>query len=588
MTIKTFDPNRIGGGTFQLEQDATGAYAIKEVGFVKLPDLKLPEINQAAYTAPPTEDDKTTTPDPCPPGFKLVDGVCQRIETSGNQGDGGGRNNFDYTGGTQYRDIQKEATEFASKDMGLNRVDKSDINQGAIRVEDIRSLESMPKAYQNVVNEYNRHQSDVQQRNMTGSVDEEQALEDLMYSRELRTQINEMKGTSVTTKEGFASTAGRADTFTMDAAPIGDFSKGPKTVPQGTLTGAKTSTLYGVPDAIKFGQPALPDKSLMSKAKEFATDAVKNNKSIKLVGAGIRMAAEIGSGIGDAILGVTPAEKIRREADTAAAKSLGYTTNYELGGTTDPGRIASVRLRDGTIATSAADSVLVGFNRDSAKGDLSGAIAGRISTRMNVGQARVDAKYGKDSKKSKEFAAKTRSFQKEANDFNSAKEAAKTKETKSTNPNMRSGADNGGGGGCFIKGTLITMFDGSKKPVEQVNLGDNVAIGGNVFAVGKFLNTELYNYKGIKVSGSHMVNEDGTWIRVRDTKHGKSLGDDLNTVYVFGSENRRILIDDILFTDYFEVSEQDQLVNNEEDFFNNWKSYGNTINEHNVNTLNAN
>jgi hypothetical protein len=132
------------------------------------------------------------------------------------------------------------------------------------------------------------------------------------------------------------------------------------------------------------------------------------------------------------------------------------------------------------------------------------------------------------------------------------------------------------------------MFDGSKKPVEKVDLGDNVAVGGKVFAVGKFLNTELYDYKGIKVSGSHMVNEDGTWLRVRDTKHGKSLGDDLNTVYVFGSENRRILIDDILFTDYFEVSEQDQLINNEEDFFDNWKSYGNTINEHNVNTLNAN
>ena len=48
-----------------------------------------------------------------------------------------------------------------------------------------------------------------------------------------------------------------------------------------------------------------------------------------------------------------------------------------------------------------------------------------------------------------------------------------------------------------------------------------------------------------------------------------------------------ILIDDILFTDYFEVSEQDQLINNEEDFFNNWKSYGNTIDKHNVNTLNA-
>ena len=132
------------------------------------------------------------------------------------------------------------------------------------------------------------------------------------------------------------------------------------------------------------------------------------------------------------------------------------------------------------------------------------------------------------------------------------------------------------------------MFDGSKKPVEQVELGDNVAVGGKVFAVGKFLNTELYNYKGIKVSGSHMVNEDGVWLRVRDTKHGKSLGDDLNTVYVFGSENRRILINDILFTDYFEVSEQDQLINNEKNFFNNWKSYGTIIDKHNVNTLNAN
>ena len=131
------------------------------------------------------------------------------------------------------------------------------------------------------------------------------------------------------------------------------------------------------------------------------------------------------------------------------------------------------------------------------------------------------------------------------------------------------------------------MLDGTKKPVEQVDLGDKVAEGGLVFAVGKFLNTELYDYKGIKVSGSHMVNEDGVWIRVRDTKHGKSLGNDENTVYVFGSENRRILINGILFTDYFEVSEQDQLINNKKNFFNNWKNYGNTIDEHNVNTLNA-
>jgi len=144
-----------------------------------------------------------------------------------------------------------------------------------------------------------------------------------------------------------------------------------------------------------------------------------------------------------------------------------------------------------------------------------------------------------------------------------------------------------GGSGCFIKGTLITMADGSNKPVEQIDLEDEVAVGGKVFAVGKFLNTELYDYKGIKVSGSHMVNEDGVWMRVRDTKHGKSLGDDKNTVYVFGSENRRILINKILFTDYFEVNEQDILIEDSEDFFNNSKSYGKIIDKQNVDILNA-
>jgi len=145
----------------------------------------------------------------------------------------------------------------------------------------------------------------------------------------------------------------------------------------------------------------------------------------------------------------------------------------------------------------------------------------------------------------------------------------------------------GGPSGCFIKGTLITMLDGTTKPVEQVDLGDEVAVGGKVFAVGRFLNTELYDYKGIKVSGSHMVNEDGTWMRVRDTKHGKSLGNDENTVYVFGSENRRILINDILFTDYFEIEDQEQLLKEEDKFFDNWKTFANNEDIKNVNTLNA-
>ena len=79
------------------------------------------------------------------------------------------------------------------------------------RIAEVKIQARHRKNRQSGLIEYNRHQSDVQQRNMTGSVNEEQALSDLMYSRELRNQINEMKGTSFVTKEGATITAGRKD-----------------------------------------------------------------------------------------------------------------------------------------------------------------------------------------------------------------------------------------------------------------------------------------------------------------------------------------------------------------------------------------
>ena len=145
----------------------------------------------------------------------------------------------------------------------------------------------------------------------------------------------------------------------------------------------------------------------------------------------------------------------------------------------------------------------------------------------------------------------------------------------------------GGGGGCFIEGTMITMADGSLKPVEQVDIKDEVAVGGFVFATGKFLIDNLYNYKGIKVSGTHMVKEDGKWTRVEDSKHGISLGDDEHIVYVFGSEHRRIMINGIEFTDYFELSEQEELINHGEGIFSNWRDHDRQIHGKNVNILNA-
>ena len=577
MTIKTFDPNRVGGGTFQLQQDATGAYTIKEVGFVKLPDLKLPEINQAAYTAPPTDDDDTT-PDPCPPGFKLVDGVCQRIQTNDGGGGGGGQNNFDYTGETQLKNIQEEATKFSNQDMGLNRVDRTDINQGAVQVEDIGNNEKRNdalSAYNKAINNYNTITGNIRELNASGqATDVSRKAYDISLNnaqKQLDDARKEYEYRSGLDLEGTASSE------IMKAAPvIGDFSAGARTIGDPKLASDKFKYAIG-PQSVN----VTSNKNLEA-TKPSAMENVK-----KLLDPKNSLPVKILSGVGTALKGfndaiIGPQQVALNKSNKNALDSLGYKTNFELGNSTDPGRIRSAVNPDGSVTTSAIDNVFIGMNRTSATGNVMAGARKRVSTVQKT----IDRAIAKGD------TAKAKRFQERKERYNAQIEAAQAKKNQAdlATGGVAPGASSGGDGdpGCFIKGTLITMFDGSKKPVEQVDLGDNVAIGGNVFAVGKFLNTELYDYKGIKVSGSHMVNEDGTWMRVRDTKHGKSLGDDLNTVYVFGSENRRILIDNILFTDYFEVSEQDQLINNEEDFFNNWKSYGNTINEHNVNTLNAN
>jgi hypothetical protein len=148
--------------------------------------------------------------------------------------------------------------------------------------------------------------------------------------------------------------------------------------------------------------------------------------------------------------------------------------------------------------------------------------------------------------------------------------------------------NDGKDGPCFLAGTLITMADETKKPIEEVELMDKVAAGGYVGGVGKFLTDELYDYNGVKVSGSHLVNENNKWMHVKDSKNGKPLGNDTHVVYVLGTEHRKLLIENILFTDYLETKEQKMFIAKGSDyFFNNHGNIGNQIAEENLKTLNA-
>ena len=144
----------------------------------------------------------------------------------------------------------------------------------------------------------------------------------------------------------------------------------------------------------------------------------------------------------------------------------------------------------------------------------------------------------------------------------------------------------GGIVGCFLPNTEIAMADGSKKKIINIELKDNIKVGGNVFATAKFLITNLYDYKGVKVSGSHMVNENNKWIRVEDSNIAKSLGNDEHVVYTLGTQNRRIVINDILFTDYFEIDEKEELVKQGDSYFDTWKLHSDYLSQQNVYKIN--
>ena len=87
---QTFDTSRVGGGTYELEQDASGNYKLKSVGFAQINKLNLPDLATSDTTTTTTdtsktEEKKTQVADP----FKKLN-----VQNTGG-GEGGGQ---DYSG----------------------------------------------------------------------------------------------------------------------------------------------------------------------------------------------------------------------------------------------------------------------------------------------------------------------------------------------------------------------------------------------------------------------------------------------------------------------------------------------------------
>ena len=111
---------------------------------------------------------------------------------------------------------------------------------------------------------------------------------------------------------------------------------------------------------------------------------------------------------------------------------------------------------------------------------------------------------------------------------------------------------------CFTAETEIKLHDGSEKPIKFIDIGDVLLEGGKVEGCIQALSNEVYSYNGIRVAGSHAVKEDGTWIRVRDSKLAKPLEGEFR-VYNLMVDNHMIFIENELFSDFFETEHYEDL-----------------------------
>ena len=117
------------------------------------------------------------------------------------------------------------------------------------------------------------------------------------------------------------------------------------------------------------------------------------------------------------------------------------------------------------------------------------------------------------------------------------------------------GHGGGGGGGCFIEGTPIDMADGSSTEITNVRVGDETK-GGRVIAKLEFEPTQIYNYRGVYVSGTHLVLEDNQMVEVQHSQHGV-ITDRIEPVYCFETTGNRIWVQGIEFGDYLTGSQKD-------------------------------
>jgi hypothetical protein len=127
---------------------------------------------------------------------------------------------------------------------------------------------------------------------------------------------------------------------------------------------------------------------------------------------------------------------------------------------------------------------------------------------------------------------------------------------------------------CFDAETEICLDGGGTKPIYTLQVGDRLL--GNDCVEGILLterepNTTLFNYKGILVSGSHLVWEEGVWKPVETSRLGIPVHHPTQRLYSLRTTSRTMTTfckqtgATVLFRDWEEIQENDSITDAEWD-----------------------
>lgn len=97
------------------------------------------------------------------------------------------------------------------------------------------------------------------------------------------------------------------------------------------------------------------------------------------------------------------------------------------------------------------------------------------------------------------------------------------------------------------------MENSATKPIEQIEIGDRTR-GGFVTMLVRGEESDIWDYRGIRVTSNQAVMEEGEWLRVHQSSLARSVNNGTpRRVYDFDTTDHRIWINDVEFSDFSEA-----------------------------------